>query len=193
MAEITDAQLAELQQSHALLKSLYADSAVGFDFKKLIKKKYPNAVMPDLDAVVKTEELGTGLTEKFAEIEKTLTGRIDAFLGDRKKERDEQDVNRFADRVNEIKKARGYTDEGVEKLLTTMKERGIQNIDDAVIIFETNQPKPKTTPKSYSTRMDFVSPDGKDDESFKQLMADPEQWMGDQLLSAIHADASAEE
>ena len=49
---------------------------------------------------------------------------------------------------------------------------------------------PMVGPVTY--RNAFVSPDGKDDESYKQLMADPEQWMGDQLLNII-GNANPEE
>jgi hypothetical protein len=35
--------------------------------------------------------------------------------------------------------------------------------------------------------MNFLSPEGEGDESFKELMRDPEQWMVDQLMSAVPA------
>ena len=54
------------------------------------------------------------------------------------------------------------------------------------------QPKVKAAPKQFSSRMAFVSPDGKDDESFKELMNDPDQWMSDELTAAI-AESHQEE
>ena len=82
-------------------------------------------------------------------------------------------------------KERGYTEEGQKKLIELMKTKGIREPEDAAIIFETMQPKVKTAPKQFSSRMAFVSPDGKEDESFKQLMGDTDQWFGDEFANAL--------
>lgn len=185
MAEISDAALAELTQAHTLLKSLYADQTVGFDFRKIVKKKYPQASIPELDAVVKTEALAGDFEKKFGELGEGLTKKIDAFLDDRKKEREDAEVDRFSERLTRIVKDRGYTKEGEEGLLKVMKECGIHNPEDAAIIFEAGQPKQTTKPRQHTSRMNFVSPEGKDDESFKKLMADPEQWMVDEMYTAL--------
>jgi hypothetical protein len=193
MADISDAELAglsktelaELRKTQAFVKSLYDDSAVGFDFRKLVKKKYPQASIPELDAIVKTEELSTGIDKRMGEIETNLSKKIDGFLDARKKEKEDSDVETFAAKIDKIAKDRGYTKEGTEKLLGLMKDRGIQDPDDAVVIFESRQPKPTPAPRQYSSRMQFISPDNKDDESFKQLMADPEQWMMDTMMTNL--------
>ena len=192
MAEINDAELGELRQAHALLKSLYADQAVGIDFKKLVKKKFPTASIPDLDAVVKVDELSGTLGKTVEALGKTLNDKIDGFLNARAKEKEDQDVAVFAGKIEKISKERGYTKEGTEKLLEMMKERGIGDPDDAVVIFEARQPKPAPTPRQFSSRMDFVSPSVKDDESFKALMDDPEQWMMDEMTNSL-AGVGAEE
>lgn len=185
MAEISDAALAELTQAHTLLKSLYADQTVGFDFRKIVKKKFPQASIPELDAVVKTEQLTGDFEKKFGELGEGLTKKIDAFLDDRKKEREDAEVDKFSERLTRIVKDRGYTKEGEEGLLKVMKDRGIQNLEDAAIIFEAGQPKQTAKPRHHTSRMNFVSPEGKDDESFKKLMADPEQWMVDEMYTAL--------
>lgn len=185
MADINDAELAELRQAHALLKSLHADSTVGMDFKRLVKKAFPKASIPELEAIEKTEELGTGLTKKVDEIQTALTKKIDDFLEARNKEKEETQVAAFAATIDKIAKERGYTKEGTEKLLGLMKERGIQNPEDAAIIFETTQPKPTPKPREFSSRMNFITSDGKEDEQFDKLMRDPEQFMVDEMLTAL--------
>lgn len=192
MAEISDAELAELTQARTLLKSLYDDSAVGFEFRKIVKKKYPSASIPELQAIEKTEELGTGLTKKVEEMSAGAMKKIDDFLAARAKEKEETDVDKFAERINSLAKTRGYTKEGTEKLLTLMKERGIQNPEDAAVIFEASQPKAPKKPVQFSSRMQFVSPDSKDDEAFNKLMSDPDQFMVDEMLTAI-GNANQEE
>ena len=190
--ELDEAQYQELAQAHALLKSLYADQTVGFDFRKIVKKKYPSASIPELDAVVKTEALAGDFEKKFGELGETLSNKIDSFLNERKKERENEDVEKFAGRIKRIVKDRGYTQEGEEGLLKTMKERGISNPEDAAIIFEAGQPKAAPKPRHHTSRMNFVSPEGKDDESFKKLMADPEQWMVDEMYAGLAEAGEAE-
>ena len=192
MAEISDAALAELQQAHTLLKSLYADSAIGMDFRKIVKKKYPQASIPELDAVVRTEEIGTALDKRFGEVETNLSKKIDGFLSERAKEREDVAVNAFSARIDKIVKDRGYTKEGTEKLLGLMKDRGIQDPDDAVLIFESRQPKETPKARQHSSRMNFVTSEGKDDDGFKRLMENPEQFMMDEMTTAFE-NGSGEE
>lgn len=186
MAEIDDAQLAELKKAHSLLQALYADSGVGFDFRKLVKRKFPNASMPELAGVEKAEEVGALVTKQVEELGTNLTKKIDGFLEERKKEREEADVDAFRQRINTIVKERGYTKEGEEKLLGLMKERGIQNPEDAAIIFESTQPKPVVKQRGFSSRMPFISPSGEKDELFDKLMGDPDQYMMDEMTAALN-------
>ena len=176
MAVVSDAELAELNQAHALLKSLYADAKVGTQFKKLVKEKYPNASIPDLEVMSQVETHNSALSKK-----------IDDFLSAQAKKEEDSQVGVFSDRVARVAKERGFTKEGTEQLLTLMKERGIHDPEDAAIIFETTRPK-DITPKSYSSRMNFVSSNGDDDADFKKLMSDPEQYMVDGMMAAIDAD-----
>ena len=192
MPEISDAELSELKQTKALLSQLYADSARGMEFRKLIKAKWPQASIPELDAIVKTEELGGSIEKKFGELSKTVEDKLGKFFDDRKKEKEDGEVEAFKTRLDRIVKERGYTKEGEEKLLTLMKDRGIHNIEDAAIIFESNQPKVKGKPRQFSSRMQFITPDNKDDESFKQLMENPDQWMMDQMTNDLAAAAEEE-
>jgi len=192
MADIADNELAELRQAHALLKSLYADAGVGMDFRKIVKKKFPSASIPELDAVTRTEELSTSLDKRVSDGMAELNKRIEGFENARKKEKEEADVNAFSARVEKIAKERGYTKEGTDKLLGIMKERGIQNPEDAAIVFEASQPKPATKPREFSSRMQFITPNGKDDEGFKKLMSDPDQFMMDEMMAALSGAGTEE-
>lgn len=192
MPEINDAEYAELKQAHTLLKSLYADSSVGFDFRKLVKKKYPDASMPELEAVVKTEQLGGELVKKVDELGIGLNKKIDEFFAQREKEREESRVADFANRVNKVVKDRGYTKEGEAKLLELMKTEGINDPQNAAIIFESRQPKLERKKREFSSRMAFVSPEGKEDAAFEKLMSDPDQFMMDEMLTVLNNGAEEE-
>ena len=185
MAEINDAELAELRKLQAFHKSLYDDNTVGMKFRKLIREKYPQASIPELDALEAAEKSGSSIEKKFEELSKGATEKIDKFLSDRQKEQDDAAVAAYQARFDKMVKERGYTEEGQKKLIELMKTKGIREPEDAAIIFETMQPKVKTAPKQFSSRMAFVSPDGKEDESFKQLMGDTDQWFGDEFANAL--------
>ena len=185
MAEIADGVLLELQNAQKLLKSLYDDSAVGMKFRKIVKEKFPNSSIPELDAVTAAEKTGGELTKKIEEMSAGVSKKIDDFLSARQKEQEDSQVADYQARFDKIVKERGYTEDGQKKLIELMKAKGIREPEDAAIIFESTLPKDKVSPRQFSSRMAFVSPDGKDDESFKDLMRDPDQWMGDQLMTAI--------
>lgn len=192
MPDITDAELAELQKARNLLKELYSDGSVGMDFRKIVKKKFPDAVIPELDAVAAAEKAGTDLEKKIGELSSGVEKKINDFLAARNKEREDADVANFEQRVKSVVKERGYTKEGEEGLIKLMKDKGINDPSDAAILFEAGQPKVKTK-RSFSTRMPFISPESKDDEAFKRLMEDPDQFAADALVEAIEADASNQE
>ena len=193
MAEISDAALAEYQQAHALLKALHDDSAVSVDFQKLVKRKFPNASTPTLDIVNRANEEAEALKKKADELGGGLSKKIDDFLAAQAKKEEDASVEAFSTQIERIVKDRGYTEDGRKAFLEMMKERSIQNPEDAAVIFESRQPKPAAQPRQFSSRMNFVSPDGKDDESFKRLMDDPDQWMGDELTAAIEETRVANE
>lgn len=190
--EIDDKQFEELNKAHALLKALYSDATVGVPFKRLVKQRFPGTIMPDLDAIDAAAAAGTTLEKRFDEFGKQISGKIDSFLEDRKKESENARVAAFEQEFSKVVKDRGYTKEGEEKLLGLMKERGIHSPTDAAIIFEATQPKPASKPRQFSTRMPFLSPDGEKDPQFEKLLADPEQFMMDEMSAAL-AGAGSEE
>jgi hypothetical protein len=185
MAEINDAELAELRQAHGLLKALHSDGKVGIAFKKLVKEKFPQATIPELDALAVAETAAADL-KKTAESETgEIKKMVQDFLAGQAKEREEAKVADFGAKLKKIVKDRGYTEDGEEKILGIMKDRGITDPEDAAIIFEARLPKPVERPRAFTTRMDFISPSGEKDEAFQRLMADPEQFMADELMTAI--------
>jgi len=176
-----------------LLKSLYDDSAVGFDFRKIVKKKYPDASMPELESVQHVENLGTDLNKRFEELATGTTKKIDEFLDARQKEKDEAALRDYQTRFEKVVKDRGYTEDGEKKLLEMMKTKNIRDPEDAAILFESMQPKTPKPARQFSSRMNFVSPDNKDDEGFARLMEDPEQFMVDEMLNALGNAGSSDD
>lgn len=190
--EIDDKEVENLRRASNLLQALYADPGLSVEFQRIVKKKFPNAQTPTLDVIEAGSKAQSDLKAEIEKLSKDVSGKIDGFLEARKKEQEEAQVNAFADRFGKVVKDRGYTKEGEEKLLAIMKERGIQNPEDAAILFEASQPKETRKPRPFSTRMDFVSASGEKDEALEKLLSDPEQYMMDELTSAL-SGAGAEE
>ena len=185
MADISDAELAELRKAHNLLLSLHGDAETSIELQKLVNKKFPKAKSAELAAVERIEAAETNIGKKAEESNAEVRKMVQDLIDERKKEKEEAQIESFQARVTRVAEERGYTKEGTDKLLEVMKERGISNPEDAAVIFESRQPKPKPEYKPHSTRMNFISPDSKDDPDFKRLMDDPEQYMVDEMLSAI--------
>ena len=173
--QIDSDQLALLAAGHKMLEQLYADPEAGLDFKKIIKKKFPQAAVPDLDAVTATEKLIKPLEE-----------RLNKWDADRVKEKEDGQVRDLQTRFDRITKDHGLTEEGQKKLLGIMRDRNIGNPEDAIVIFEKDLPKAGKGAKPYSSRMNFVTAEGEKDEKFKQLMTDPDAFMVDGMVDMVN-------
>lgn len=163
MAEVSDSELAILRRAYGLLDSLYADKDVGHDFKHMLKKKYPQANVPEIDAAAPYVARLEGIEKRFDEyLQKQAEASADSNLG-----------TAFA----RLKEA-GYTDDGVEKIKQLMVDRKIPDPQVAAAYFDKTAPKPDAMRPGYkSSNFNFIEPEGENDESFKHLMSDPESWM----------------
>ena len=182
---LTKAQLAEYQKAAKLLQELHADSATSLPLKKLLKQKYPTWSDPELEAEDKiakaAETVGKQANDSVAEVKKM----VEDLLNERKQEREEAQVNGFKAKVQKVRDDYGYTEEGMSKVLELMKDRGITDPEDAAVIFEKRQPKTAPEHKPYTGRMQFITPDSKDDPDFKKLMSDPDQFMVDEMYASL--------
>ena len=168
-------QLALLSAGHKMLESLYADPEKGLEFKRLIKGKFPQASVPDLEAVSAVEKLLKPLTE-----------RMDKRDEDEKKRAEEGQVRDLQGRFDKVAKDHGLTEDGQKKLLSIMKDRNIGHPEDAIVIFERDIPKPAKGSKPYSSRMSFVASEGEKDTEFTKLMTDPDAFMVDGMVTALN-------
>lgn len=179
MAEIADAELARFRASSELLEQLYQDAETSKELKRLVKKKFPKANIPELDAADEATKQFDALRERM--------DKNDAAAAEAAKKREESDFQATIDRVAD---ARGYTDEGKKKLLDIMQSRRIYDPEAAANEFDRLTPKPSPASKGYSSSWNFIKKDGKDDASFDQLVSDPDNWMVENMsreLAAMNA------
>jgi hypothetical protein len=172
--QIDSEELALYRAGHGMLEKLYADPEEGIGFKRLIKKKFPLAQVPDLEAV--------GAAEKMF---RTITDRLDKQDDERKKEREEFQVKDLQGRFDRVAKDHGLTEEGQKKLIGIMRDRNIGNPEDAVVIFEKDLPKATKASKPFSSRMSFITADGDKDADYHKLMTDPDAFMVDGMMASL--------
>jgi hypothetical protein len=171
MAEIADNELAILRRAYGLLDTLYADKDVGLEFKQMLKKKYPNASVPEIDAAAPHVARLEAFEKKF-----------DDFV-QRQQER-EQDTN--LDRSFAALRDAGYTDDGIEAVKKLMVDKKIPDPEVAAAYFDKTQPKSGPSRPGYSSsRFNIIESEGENDESFKQLMSDPEGWLENEVTAVL--------
>lgn len=176
MAEIADADLLSLRQAKELLEQLYQDGETSTELKRLVRKKFPKANIPELDVMDSTAKQLAAMSE-----------RLDKRDADDAEARKKADEAAFEQSIDVVVKQRGYTDEGRKKLLDIMQSKKVYDPEIAANEFDRQQPKVAQQPKGYSGRISFLEKQGKDDASFDQLVNDPEGWMIENMTREIAA------
>ena len=155
------------------VESIYNDPALNKEAKRLIKKKYPQMQIPDLDIEDRVEA-------RFAE-EKT---RRDEQAAKDDKAKQDADEQKWKDRRKEIQDEYGFTDDAMKDLEKMMVERNIGDYEVAASFKASRDPKPSDS--DFETgRWDYPSTPG-----FEQIAKDPEAWGRNEILKALNSDKS---
>jgi len=162
------------QQVADFVETIYNDPALSMEAKRLIKKKYPDMQIPDLD------------------IEDKFTKRLDDDKKERdaaeKARKDEENEKRFTDLRAKTKQEYGFTDEGMADLEKFMLERNIGDYEVAASYRASKEPK----------QSEADADDGRDhfwnhsqQQGFAEISADPEKWARKEILAALRKDEKA--
>jgi hypothetical protein len=151
------------------VESIYNDPALNKEAKRLIKRKYPNLAIPDLD------------------IEDKVTQRLDADKKARddaaaKVKRDEEDSKWKAER-GRVQKEYGFTDDAMKELEGWMTDKGVGDYEVAAGYRAAKNPK--TSEPTY----DNTFWRHQEAPNYKEIAKDPEAWGRREILGAIHRDA----
>jgi hypothetical protein len=161
--EVDENELSGLRGAQKVLSELLGSKKTKAVTHKAIKEIYPDHVVPvDGD-------------ETIAAAKEAAQAVLDKHL---KTQKDENLENEFQGKLNSYrlsnKNPDGYTDEGIEKIKTLMRERTIPDVDAAVALFEKLNPAPAEPPSGYvPTGWNFGAVA---DEDKKQLFNDPDAW-----------------
>jgi hypothetical protein len=162
MAEIDDRELATLRGAYKLLDKITRGKK-----KRLVQEAIHDeepAYIPE--PVVMTEEDTTKLVEAALEKQAVKVKR-------------EQLETAFQEKIEQYrlseKNPDGYTEEGIQKILTLMKERTIPDFEAGVALFEKQNPARVEPPSGYHpTGWNFGA---RADDDQKLLFEDEDAWL----------------
>lgn len=167
MVEISKEELETLKAAYDLQNALYSKNRKGYE--KLTKEVFPEHVRTT------EEELNPyfePLKEKIEELNKWKEN-ISASA------REMAEKEKFAS----LKKSYGLTDDGEQEIRKMMKERGINDPEAAVALWEKNNPAKSAAENSYSTNP-FAVVEGEDDFA-KKLNANPDRAAREMAMKTL--------
>src|SRR6185369_13997655 len=144
----------EAAQAWVLLDSLLKNPDTRADTLKVMKKWNPKAVIPEIDAAAPYEKKLEDLSTKIEKaLEKIENDKVDGQL---------------SSKFDKLRAARGYTDEGLEKIKKIMVDEAIANPEIAANHFDSLQPKPEPAEPSGYFPTSFIDESDKGTERWFQ-------------------------
>ena len=140
MPEISDADLALYRGINKLVDDVWNNPKHGLAFKRAVKDVRPDASIPEVDV---PEVVLKPLNEQLDR----LTKSYEELKAEREKERQERadaDLDaKFRKGLDTAKSRFSLTDEGVDKVIETMRERQIADPEAAAALYVASLPKSK--------------------------------------------------
>ena len=194
IVEVSRSLLANLQGTAKLTNDLWNDPTIGPKVKELVKDKYPNANIPEVDLARNAKKAESEILTKVEETNKATLARIEAFEK-AQKEKEDKDVTaraerEFASDVESVKKRYQLTDEGMAKVFDRMKAKNNPDVEAAAAWVTDNEPS--KAPLNSSGYVDpSFNPFGSkgEDKAWETLNRNP--WDGkfaEQEIAKITAD-----
>lgn len=158
----------EAEMALALHNALISDPKTRKQTLKLIKQKFPDATIPEIDAAAPVEtELG--------ELRKMVTD-LTATI------KNEREDAKIAGRFDTLKSSRGYTDEGLQGIQKLMVEKSIADPEAAADHYDRINYKPEPIqPMAYSGSRAFNTPDS---DAMKGWLENPDN-MVDSIIGEV--------
>ena len=170
--ELTDEQWNHVQgrmQVADFVESIYNDPQLNTEAKRLIKKKYPNLKIADLDLEDKIES-------RFAEADNKKTE------AERRRREADEDAAWKADRAR-VQKDYRFTDDAMARLEKLMVDKKIGDYEVAASYMAAKEPPTASDPTYDPTRWHHGRQEG-----FAEIAKDPEAWGRTELFNAIQKD-----
>lgn len=135
IVEISRDRLVALERVNKLTNDLWNDPNLGLKVKELVKEKYPNSNLPEVDAIRTSRKVESEILSRVDAKEKALEDRISAFENSQKerdtKAADEKSKQAFESDVESTRKKYQLSPEGMEKVFARMKEKNNPDVEAA--------------------------------------------------------------
>ena len=151
MPEIDAARLDALTKAEQLFNSLLDDPATGLGLKRTIKEKFPSAKIPDLELITQVTK---PYDEKLSVLEAQNAALLKMIEDDRQARENLTAEQKLVRDLDAVRAKFNFTDDGMSKVLETMRERGLAHDPEAAAALVQSQlPKasPTSTRNAYST------------------------------------------
>lgn len=148
----------------------------------LVKKHYPETVIPEIDAA---KPIYDAVDQLKRELEDERAARAKE-----KEEREKAEVEAGAKReIANYRRAlreRGWDDEGIEKIETRMRDKQNPDWEAAEAYVKSQLPAPQQIPSTFAgQRFDWFSPPKDGAEDHKLLMKNPRQFQDQQVAEFL--------
>lgn len=189
--EVSKARLIALEGVNQLKEALWNDPKLGPQIKEMVKEKFPQANIPEVDAARAARKVESEVLEKVTAKEKALDDKIAAFnkaQEDRDTEyRTRKEEKEFESEVEDVRKKYQLTPEGMEKVFARMKAKNSPDVEGAAAWVTDQESKAPVQENSFAPQtLDMYGANSGADE-WRELNIDPRKY-GDKVLTEMSND-----
>lgn len=189
--EVSKARLTALEGVNQLKEALWNDPKFGPQIKEMVKEKFPQANIPEVDAARAARKVETEVLEKFTAREKAIDEKIASFnkaQEDRDTEhRTRKEEKEFEVEVDSVRKKYQLTAEGMEKVFARMKAKNNPDVEAAAAWVTDHESKAPMQENSFTPQgIDMYGANSGADE-WRELNTDPRKY-GDKVITEMAND-----
>lgn len=191
--EVDQDQFEAAKRAQTLLNTLLEDPKHGLAVKKIVKDKFPEARIPDLEFL---QQVGGPIQAKMQEMEATQAALRDELAQMRANAELNKASRSLKESLETIRSQHGFTDEGMSQVVETMRTRNLAHDPEAAAaLVQSKMPKPKPA----SSRSSLLTPSldifgmqsAQADEKWATLHAKPWDFFNNECVAVFDEHAYA--
>lgn len=179
------AELQRLAQSGKIAEQVWNDPIHGMKLKSIVKEAIPEANIPELDVLNQTNKVRD---ESFAKVE-ALEAKLAKFEEANTKRLEDDKIQReeanFTSRLEAVRKAKHFTDEGMKKVIDRMKEHNNPDVEAAAAWVLSQEPKVPTQSAYAPQTMDIYGSNS-GDKKWEELNRNPVAFFDKEVLEILN-------
>lgn len=148
--QFSKAEASTLQNAASFLKEIWNDKDIGLKVKQRAKEKFKDVAIPELESEERLEAQRSAFEEKLAEERKEREALKADVEADKKARAEKEDNVSFMEAYHQVQKDYSFTEEGMQKVMTRMKEKNNPDIESAAAWVAKQEPSKPIASSSYS-------------------------------------------